>query len=117
MRESGNYILFHHTTQEDARAILDDGFRNDCGSYLSNRTWAGVWLSASPEVASLTTSGVSLAVKLAMTENELERWEWTGEGRQTREWLIPARVLNAKVAGVSLETPQQHQPQPALVAA
>lgn len=104
MRVVGDFIVFHHTSDAAAQAILDGGFRNGCGSYFSNRTWTGVWLSANPEVAGRAGESL-LTVKLSMTENELAQWEWTGEG-QSRGWLIPAGVLNEKVSGVAIEEPQ-----------
>ena len=102
MRRAGDFILFHHTTAGDARSILEAGFRDDCGRDLSRPTWRGVWLSASPEDDGGPEGGQTVAVKLAMEERELAGWEWTGEGRPSREWLIPAGVLNARVTGLSL---------------
>jgi hypothetical protein len=106
MRRAGDYILFHHTAAGEARSILDAGFRDDCGRDLSRRTWRGVWLSASPEEGGEgAEAGETVTVKLAMDEGELAGWEWSGEGRPARAWLIPAGVLNARVTGLSLHRP------------
>ncbi len=105
MREVGDFIVFHHTSEETAQAILNGGFQNSRGSYFSNRTWTGVWLSANPEIPSGKGDSV-LAIKLSMTEKELAGWEWTSEGHQSRGWLIPSGVLNQRISSVAVE---EHQ--------
>jgi hypothetical protein len=106
MRRVGDYILFHHTTAGEAFSILNAGFRDGCGRDRSRPTWRGVWLSACPEGdGDGPGEGETLAVKVAMDEGELGAWEWSGEGRAAREWLIPAGVLNSRVTGLSLHRP------------
>ena len=106
MRRVGDYILFHHTTAGEALSILNAGFRDECGGERSRQAWRGVWLSASPEGdGDGPDGGETVAVKLAMNEGELAGWEWSGEGRTAREWLIPAGVLNPRVTGLSLHRP------------
>lgn len=97
MNRNGNYILYHRTTGEGARAIMERGFRNDSGYFMGQRTWTGVWLSACAPDAKSNADETILRVSVSMGERELSRWEWTGEGRSCREWLIPAGLLNKKM--------------------
>ncbi len=41
-------ILYHRTSHDIAQIILADGFRDGEGDYLTEQTWRGVWLSATP---------------------------------------------------------------------
>jgi hypothetical protein len=87
-------VLYHHTSIDNARAILCDGFRDSAGFFLNTRTWTGVWFSSIP--TSTEDGEVVLTVKLDIDEQELARWEWSGEGRDYREWLIPADIVNRR---------------------
>jgi hypothetical protein len=40
--------LFHVTTADTASAILREGFREEGGSYMTDREFSGVWLSDRP---------------------------------------------------------------------
>ena len=95
MEQNGRFIFYHRTTAEDARSIIESGFRNSSGYFLSNRTWTGVWLSSIPVDSEHGAEGDALLiVKLEIDEHELARWEWAAEGRTYREWLIPANLIN-----------------------
>ena len=94
-------IFYHRTSNEEARFILESGFKNSSGYYLGNRTWTGVWLSAIPGEERPQTDDRLLKVKLELTDRELSRWEWMSEGRGHREWLLPAGVIN-KLATVEV---------------
>lgn len=103
MNQNGNYILYHRTTDEVARSIIEHGFRNDSGYFMGQRTWTGVWLTARVPDAKSGAGETILRVSVSMPERELSRWEWTGEGRGCREWLIPAGLLNRKMRVELLE--------------
>ena len=95
MEQNGRFIFYHRTTAEKARSIIESGFRNSSGYFLSNRTWTGVWLSSIPVDSERGADGDALLmVKLEIDEQELARWEWAAEGRTYREWLIPANIIN-----------------------
>jgi hypothetical protein len=95
MKQNGRFIFYHRTNAENARAIIDGGFRNSSGYFLSNRIWTGVWLSSMPVDSEPGVEGDALLmVKLEIDAGELSRWEWTGEGRSYREWLLPASIVN-----------------------
>ena len=95
MKHNGRFIFYHRTNAVDAREIIDSGFSNASGYFMNNRIWTCVCLSSIPiegepdaEVDSL------LMVKLKIDERELSRWEWAGQGRSYREWLVPAAIVN-----------------------
>ncbi len=93
MKENAGLILYHRTTAENARAIIESGFKNSVGYFLNNRIWSGVWLSARP----LDSDGEDdnlLIIRLDIPEQQLARWEWTAEGQSYREWLMPAELIN-----------------------
>jgi hypothetical protein len=91
MKQNARSIFYHRTTAENARSIIESGFRNSARYFLNNRTWTGVWLSSRPLD---TGDDALLMVRLALPEQQLARWEWTAEGRSYREWLIPAQLIN-----------------------
>jgi hypothetical protein len=95
MRHHGRLVFYHRTTAEDARSIIESGFRNSTGYFLNNRTWTGVWLSSIPvESEHGFERDALLIVRLELDEQELTRWEWAAEGCTYREWLIPANLIN-----------------------
>lgn len=95
MKNSQRFIFYHRTNADNARAIIDGGFKNSSGYFLNNRIWTGVWLSSVP-IDSEAGEGKDalLMVKLGLDERELSRWEWTAEGKSYREWLLPAAIVN-----------------------
>ena len=96
MKQNKKLILYHRTSAENAHAIMENGFMNSAEYFLTNRTSTGVWLSSRPPETTDRFQGDSLLViHLDMTEQELTRWEFTGEGSH-REWLIPANIVNRR---------------------
>ncbi|HEY7783680.1 MAG TPA: hypothetical protein VIB00_03095 [Pyrinomonadaceae bacterium] len=95
MKKNRRAIFYHRTNAENARAIVESGFRNSSGYFLSNRIWTGVWLSSVPvDCEGAGEDAALLMVKLSLDEKELSKWEWASEGRPYREWLIPAGIIN-----------------------
>jgi len=92
----GSTILYHVTKPDAADAILETGFRDTSGYYLTDQLLSGVWLANVPlgvnEGAPI--SHVVLEVTLNKAESELADYEWVEEGKVYREWLIPARIVN-----------------------
>jgi hypothetical protein len=82
---------YHRTA--NAQAILADGFRDGEGTYLTDRLWRGVWVSASPFAANEGVTGTDL-LAVDMPDAVFERYEWVEEGKPYREALIPAVVIN-----------------------
>ena len=91
-------ILFHRTSEEAARAIVESGFRDNTGTYLTGEEFTGVWLSNRPLDANEGAWGHSLLrVTIDLPESELTSYEWTNEGNESyREWFIPASLINLR---------------------
>ena len=88
-------ILYYRTSLENAREIMEGGFRDSAGYFLNNRIWTGVWLSSVPIDAKTGNQAEAvLRVKIEMDDRKLASWEWTSEGQNYRAWLIPANVIN-----------------------
>ena len=113
--------LFHVTTSEVAALILRDGFQGGHGCYMTATEHQGVWLS-DHEVDVLDPNECAwgdtvLTVKFAIPLAALADYEWIEERKGYREWLVPARLIQAH-ATVSMaeELPQprsRHWPRPA----
>jgi len=89
-------ILFHRTTVEAARAILAEGFRDARGSYGLPIVLQGVFVSDRPVDCNEGAKGdVLLSIELAASENELADFEIVEDGKTWREWIVPAKLLNA----------------------
>ena len=87
-------VLYHRTTRERAETIVQDGFRDAVGTYLTETTHAGVWLSDVPlDVNEGAKGDALLRVVLDLTDRELSVYEWIEEGKPYGEWLIPAGVV------------------------
>ena len=100
--------LYHRTTQDAADNIIAVGFRDKCGTYMTDREWTGVWLSDIPldETDGGPANGVLFEVVLDMPDHDLsENYEWIQEGNPYREFLVPAKLINEKgcIRRVSVE--------------
>jgi hypothetical protein len=88
-------LLFHKTTSQAAKGILQDGFRDGRTPYMADREFSGIWLSDRPLNANDGVWGNTLLeVLVDLTADALVEWEWVEEGKPYREWLIPAALLN-----------------------
>ena len=88
-------ILFHSTTEEAAASILESGFSDATGTYLTGQPHTGVWFSDQPLDANEGAKGDALLkVSLGLTEDDIAFYEWIEDGKPYREWLIPADVVN-----------------------
>jgi hypothetical protein len=80
--------LFHATTQENARKILESGFV-DCSRELhQGRSYSGVWLT---EVPLYELEPVMLLV--SMPEELVRQYDLPGD-QGYRRWLVPAELIN-----------------------
>jgi hypothetical protein len=88
-------ILYHTTTQVNAEEILRVGFKDNIGTYMTDREWSGVWLANVPIDAADGIQGESvLRVTLFVNEDEIEKYEWIDSLRGHREFLMPAAFVN-----------------------
>ena len=75
-----------------AEKILKSGFRGDCGK--RNIRDDGVWFS--DEILELL-DGIEEGMELLIIEipfEDIKEFEWMEEGKDYREWCIPADVVN-----------------------
>lgn len=84
--------LFHRT--DHASSIVQHGFRDGTGYYMTSSLYSGVWLSDIPLDCNEGASGNELLV-IEIPEDELAEWEWVEEGKPYREFCVPAEVVNA----------------------
>jgi hypothetical protein len=91
--------LYHCTDASAAEAILRDGFRDGCDTYMTDQQFEGVWLSDSPLGPNEGVWGdVLLEIRFKVPPDDLSDFEWIEEGKGYREWLVPAVLLNARAA-------------------
>ena len=82
--------VFHRTTKDAAAKILQGGFRDITGRYLTDREWSGVWVSDRPLDNSEGASGEAL-LQIDIAEDLLTAFEWVEEmagtgSRPQRRW-------------------------------
>jgi len=86
--------FYHRTREAAAEAILRDGFRDGRGTYMTGQVFEGVWISNIPLDANEGAHGpVLLAITIPIVL--VRDYEWVEEGKGYREFLVPARTLNA----------------------
>jgi hypothetical protein len=87
--------LYHRTSEDIARQIIVNGFRDGQGYYLTTRLHSGVWVSDQPLDENEGACGNALIrIELAKDEAEIAAFEWIEDGKQYREWLMPADLIN-----------------------
>lgn len=84
-------IFYQRTTPEASAAILAGGFRDGCGTYMTDREFSGVWLSDRPLDENDGACGEAL-LTITVDANP-DDYEWVEEGKSYREWLVPAALL------------------------
>jgi hypothetical protein len=90
-------ILYHRTYRDRARSILEGGFRDGSGTYLTQDTFSGVWLSDEPlDINEGAPGDILLEVCTDLSESELLAYEWIEEGQGFREFLVPASIVNSR---------------------
>jgi hypothetical protein len=83
--------LFHRTWEGER--ILREGFRDGRGKYLTGETHQGVWFSGFPLNDDARPGDTLLEIE--MPENVAVGYEWLEEGKNYREFLIPAALANS----------------------
>jgi hypothetical protein len=91
-------ILYHRTDPQAAENILQQGFRDSVGNYMTKNNYSGVWLSDVPLDENEGADGdILLEVNTDMTESEIAQYEWIEEGKGYREFLVPAAEINSRM--------------------
>jgi hypothetical protein len=104
--------LFRRVTTEEANRILTVGFEDKTGRYLTEQKWTGVFVSDRPLDSNdgvPLDATVLLEIHLAVLEADIADYEWVEEGKDYREWQLPATMLNtyATVRAVSKANSRQ----------
>ena len=86
--------IYHRTRADIAKSIVATGFQDGHGYFMTNIHHGGVWFSDRPLDSNEGAFGDTL-ICVRVDEREIERFEWIEEGKPYREWLIPARIVNA----------------------
>ena len=95
--------LWHRTDRAAAQDIIENGFRDGEGKYLTKNPYRGVWVSDEPlNVSDGACGDTLLRIDFKGDEAEIAEHEWREEGKGFREWLIPAKLLNER-AQVSVD--------------
>ena len=84
--------VFHRTPF--GPSILDDGFRDGEGTYMTGVIHRGVWVSNQPLDFGQGAKGNDL-LTLDMPDDVLAEYEWIEDGKPYREFLIPADIVNS----------------------
>lgn len=82
---------FHRTPYGEL--ILDEGFRDGEGTYMTGVMHNGVWLSDRPLDFGQGAKGDDLLL-LEIPDDVLAPCEWVEDGKPYREFLIPAEIVN-----------------------
>jgi hypothetical protein len=86
--------IYHRTRADIAKSIVATGFQDGHGYFMTNIHHGGVWFSDRP-LDSNEGAFRDTLICVRVDEREIERFEWIEEGKPYREWLIPARIVNA----------------------
>ena len=93
--------LFHITSNLDAEIILKEGFLSTTGYYFTDRDWTGfatrfanhIWLSSKPYIDD-GYFGDNTLFSIEIPEDVINEFEVVGTSKVTREFLVPATLLN-----------------------
>jgi hypothetical protein len=97
-------ILFHRTTVKAALGILDDGFVDTSGSHGIGNRLEGVFVADRPVDGNEgTKDDVILKIELSLTEDAIAEFEIVEEGKPYREWILPAKLVNASQVALAVE--------------
>jgi hypothetical protein len=87
-------VRYYHTTDAASR-ILEEGFRDDSGSYgLATFTLKGVFISDEPLDDNEGAIGDGVLELDLPDDLDIGEYELIEEGKGYREWCVPARILN-----------------------
>jgi len=85
--------LYYRTSSKDAQAILDGGFPDGEGTYMTGMIHCGVWLSDRPLDANDGVLG-DVIFCVSIPEALVQEYEWYQDYLSYREFLCPAELVN-----------------------
>ena len=86
-------MRIYHRTFHSA-AILQEGFRDTTGTYMTGYEFTGVWVSDIPLDENEGADG-DVLLALDIPEEIFVKYEWVEAEKPYRESLIPAKILNS----------------------
>jgi hypothetical protein len=102
-------IVYHRTSATAAQQILNHGFRDGVGKYLTDQEWSGVWFSDVPLDANEGAEG-DILLQVQVPEDVITDYEWIEEEKPHREFLIPARLINEQGNVCVVDDPDGNAP-------
>lgn len=85
--------IYHRTRQSKAKVILLEGFKDSTGRYMTENLYTGVWFSSYP-LGINEGAGGDVVLMLEIPEKIFKEYEWVEDGKNYRESLIPASIVN-----------------------
>jgi hypothetical protein len=96
-------FLYHRTAFKNAQSILDIGFLDSTGFYMTAEELTGVWLSNIPlDINEGADGDTLLQIKLDFTEEEIDKYECKEDERPYREFLMPSELVNSKIISIRI---------------
>jgi len=89
--------LFHRTKTQDAESIWNDGFRDSeviVDDGCAGEKFVGVRLFDDPIGWNPNPDGNNLLLVIEIPEDAISEYEWTKNWEETREFFVPASVVN-----------------------
>ena len=90
--------LFHQTKTQDAESIWNDGFWDSeiiLDDGCAGEKFAGVRLFDDPVGWNPNPDGNNLLLAIEIPEDAIREYEWVKNWEKTREFVVPASVVNA----------------------
>ena len=90
--------LFHQTKTQDSESIWNDGFQDSeviVDDGCAGEKFVGVRLFDDPVGWNPNPDGNNLLLAIEIPEDVIGEYEWVKDWQKTREFFVPASVVNA----------------------
>ena len=90
--------LFHQTKTQDAESIWNDGFRDSeviVDDGCAGEKFIGVRLFDAPLGWNPNPDGNNLLLAIEIPEEVISEYEWIKNWEETREFFVPASLVNS----------------------
>ena len=89
--------LFHRTKTQDAESIWNDGFQESkiiVDDGCAGEEFVGVWLFDDSIGWNPNPDGNNLLLAIEIPEDAISEYEWIKNWEKTREFFVPASLVN-----------------------